>query len=119
MISSGAEGEGWWGVINKERERKKEKKKERESEWSFVGNYCRALEDEVLGKDSRARCGMFWLLQSAATGSGACREKGGGAGGGEAKLNSVACRSLRGCQASSGPLFLSHTLTKTPQANSG
>lgn len=54
------------GVVNKERE------SERASEWSFVGNYCRALEDGALGKDSRARCGMFWLLRRAETGSGVC-----------------------------------------------
>lgn len=129
MISSGAEGEGWWGVINKERERKKEKKKERESEWSFVGNYCRALEDEVLGKDSRARCGMFWLLQSAATGSGACREKGGGAGGGKVEQRGLQIvKGLSGLQWSTvsfpyahkdspGQLWLACKLTLLPFIN--
>lgn len=67
------------GVVNKERGRERES----EGEWSFVGNYCRTLEDRALGKDWRARCGMFWLLRRAETGSGACARGGkrGGAGG--------------------------------------
>lgn len=53
---------------------------------------------------------MFWLLRPAETGLGACVRacRVGG-------VNSVACRSLKSCQASSGRPFLSHPLTKTPQ----